>query len=274
MSTPRVVSCSLAVILALALPGCRTGGDKTAQAPSGPEAPGFVQALVGQQRILLSGGAAKSVSRKAGSAARDPNPCDAAVEIQHAALQGGTLRLTVLHLGEPRVEGVAPKRGKQCSVSPETAVTLSGLGGSDAAAMEQEVEQLLQTPEAYLAGAGKKLSPPADFVEGLAATGVGTSSAPERNLARQVTAWPKRLLWVDVTAPAPKKGMRREVEVEVAGVVSPDGRFSEAKITTPLTEEHTAAVKRSTTLWRFEPARAGEKAIAARTATRCALRMY
>jgi hypothetical protein len=275
MTAPRLLSCSVAVILAAALGACRTGGDKTAKAPAGPETPDFVRALVGQQRILLSGGESRAVSRKVGAPAPHPDACDAAVEIRQASLEGGTLRFSVAHLGEPRIDGVAPRRGKPCAVSPETAVTVSGLApGSDVTVVEQEIDRVLQTPDSYLASAGKNVTRPTEFVEGIAATGVGVSSAPERNLARQVTTWPKRLLWIDVTAPAPKKGMRREVEVEVAGVVGPDGRLSEPKVTTPLNEEHAAVVKRSLGLWRFDPARAGEKAIAARTASRLALRMY
>jgi hypothetical protein len=275
MSSQRLLSCCLAVILGVAVSSCRTGGDKTAKAPTGPESPAFVQALVGQQRILLSGGESRAVARKAGQAAPKPDACDAAVEIQQASLQGGTLRFSVRSLGQPRLEGVAPRRGKPCAVAAQTAVTVSGLAdGADAAAVEQELERVLQTPDAYLTAAGINVARPSEVVEGIAATGVGTSSAPERNLARQVTTWPKRLLWVDVAAPAPKKGLRREVEVEVAGVVAADGRFTEPKVNTRLADEHAEAVKRSLGLWRFDPARAGEKAIAARTASRCALRMY
>jgi hypothetical protein len=269
----RLLSCS--VILAVAAWGCRTGGGKVAQAPSGPEEPAFVQALVGQQRILLTGGEGQAVSRKKGSPALKADACDAAVEIRQASLQGGTLRVTAVHLGQPRLEGVAPRRGKPCAVVPQTTVVVGGFAsGDEASAMEEELGRVLQTPEGYLATSGVAQPAASEVVEGVAATGVGTSTAPERNLARQVTAWPKRLLWVDAAVPAPKKGLRREAEVEVQGVVGTDGRLTDSKVLSPLAEEHLSVVRRSLGLWRFAPARAGEKCIAARTSARLALRMY
>ena len=272
----RVLSCSLAVVLALAASACRTGGG-TAQKPvTAAEPPAFVQGLVGQQRILLNGGQSGGAARKRGETGLKPDACDAAVEIRQASFEGGTLRATLVYLGQPRVEGVAPRRGKPCAVVAESAFALGGFtDGMESAAIEEEVGRLLQTPEGYLATAGVTVAKPGEVVEGIAATGVGTSTAPERNLARGVTAWPKRLLWVDVAVPAPKKGLRRESEVEVAGIVGVDGTLSEPKIATPLTEEHLAVVKRGLTLWRFKPAVAGEgKVIAARTTSRLALRMY
>jgi hypothetical protein len=276
MSTSlRVLSCSLAVLVALAASACRTGGGAAKKPVGGPEAPPFVQALLGQQRILLTGGESRAVTRKQGDSAPKPDACDMAVEIRQASFEGGTLRATLVNLGQPRVEGVAPRRGKPCAVAAETGLTVGGFTeGMDAAAIEQEVGRVLQTPEGYLASSGVNADKPGEIVEGIAATGVGTSTPPERNLARQVTAWPKRLLWVDVAVPAPKKGMRREAEVEVAGVVGVDGKLTEPRITTPLAAEHLAVVKRGLSLWRFKPARAGEKSIAARTTARMALRMY
>lgn len=269
----RPVVCSLAVLFTLATAACRTGGGPTAKAPTSPETPPYVLALVGEHRILIGGSGGRPIARKVGEAAPKPGPCDAAVEVRQASLEGGTLRLVVAYLGDVRVEGAAPNRGKPCAVQPETSATVAGLG-ADAPAVEQEMNRVLPTPEAYLAAAGVSFDRPTEVLEGVAATGSGTSSAPERNLARQVTTWPKRLLWVDAAVPAPKKGLRREVEVEVRAVVGSDGRLTEPSVLTPLNEDHLKAVKRGLTIWRFVPARAGDKALAARVTSRLALRMY
>jgi hypothetical protein len=274
-SSPRLLSCFLAVTVALAAWACRTGGKAAPSAPAAAEAPAFVQALVGQQRIMLTGGESKASSRRRGEAPAQADACDVAVEIRQASFQGGTLNATLVHLGQPRLDGAAQRRGKPCPTVAESAFTLGGFTSDmDAAAIEAEVGRVLQTPEGYLTTAGLKLEKPAEVVEGIAATGQGTSTAPERNLARQVTTWPKRLLWVDAAVPAPKKDLRRESEVEVRGVVTTDGQFAEPTVLTPLAAEHMTMVKRGLSLWRFAPARAGEKAISARTSARLSLRMY
>jgi hypothetical protein len=197
------------------------------------------------------------------------------VEIRQASLEGGTLRFVLGYLGEVRVEGAAPNRGKPCAVVPESGVTVAGFApGTEPPVVEEEMNRILATPEAYLSALNVTVQRPTEFLEGVAATGSGTSTAPERNLARQVTTWPKRLLWVDAAVPAPKKGLRREVEVEVRAVVAADGRITDSSVLTPLSDEHLGAVKRGLNLWRFVPARAGEKAVAARVTSRLALRMY
>ena len=274
-SSARLLSCFLVVTVALAAAGCRTGGKAAPSAPSAAEAPAFVQTLVGQQRILLTGGESKAGSRRRGEAPSQPDACDVAVEIRQASFQGGTLQATLVHLGQPRLDGAAQRRGKACPTVAESAFSLGGFSSDmDAAAIEAEVGRVLQTPEGYLAAAGLKLEKPAEVMEGVAATGSGTSTAAERNIARQVTTWPKRLLWVDAAVPAPKKDLRRESEVEVRGVVTADGQLTEGSVLTPLAADHMEMVKRGLSLWRFAPARAGEKAVSARTTARLSLRMY
>jgi hypothetical protein len=106
-----------------------------------------------------------------------------------------------------------------------------------------------------------------------AAEGIAASSE-ERMLGRKVTAWPRRVLWVDAEFHDLTGKVRRAVELDFGTVVGVDGRLYQPQLSTFLGSTQEELVKRAFTLWRFEPARTDEKPVAARVAGRMTLRIY
>src|SRR6185369_1499109 len=89
----------VAVAFSLMLPACRSGQGPSATGPATPAPPAEVQQLVGQTRILRYRGNERKVTLKREDLARLGGGCDAAVDVRQASLEGGTLRLTLSHLG-------------------------------------------------------------------------------------------------------------------------------------------------------------------------------
>lgn len=264
----------LAWSLAAGLAGCRSGGAPAVR-PAAEPPPDFVQSYVGQRRILLheKGDARLELTRA--EAGRRAAACASAVEVKRSTLTGGVLRLDLDHIGRPSV--AAKDAGKTCGPPPAAyGLALSGFGATDGAeAVEESVAKVLATPEAFLTARGVAFDRAAVADPGVAAgPDVPGSSADERSLGRKVTAWPKPLLSVSPELVVGKKELRRESEVEFAGVVGPDGRLHRLKIATPLSAGHQALVERALGMWRFEPAVTGDGAVAGKVALRTSLRIY
>lgn len=264
----------LAWSLLAVLAGCRSGGGPAVRpAPEPP--PEFVQSYVGERRILLHAKDEARLTLTRAEAGRRASACASAVEVKRATLTGGVLRLDLEHIGRPSVAGQNPPGG--CGAPPAAyGLAVSGFGGGDGAeAVEESLAKVLVTPEAFLAARGVAFDRAPVEDPGIAAgPDVPGSTAEERSLGRKVTAWPKALLSVSPEVLVGRKELRRESEIEFAGVVGPDGRLHRLKVTTPLSAGHQALVERALGLWRFEPAAGPDGAVAGKVALRTSLRMY
>jgi hypothetical protein len=260
--------------LALGLLGAAAAGCRTAkpQAPSAAPAPGtdVVRAYVGEARILIHRGDEQSVAVRKGEAL--PGDCDVAVVVRSAALDKGAARFSLEMLGRPNA-GRAPKCG---GATPSgIALGVSGFAADESAeSLKAALDAVLQTPEAYLKSKGTAfdLAPGPDEKE--VANPDPTASADERSLARKVTVWPKKLLSVDALYHDPTGRIRQESEMEFDAVVGTDGRLHHPHLKAGLGESHETVALRALGLWRFEPARMGDKPVAARLAARLVLRIY
>lgn len=239
--------------------------------PSAPR-PDFIRSYVGQAGFLRHGGDHKqwSVDRKA--VERQSGGCDVAVEVKAAAFQKGVVQLSLESLGQPRVEG---KRSQCGRMVPAITLRITGFAPDEPAdAVTSAVGRLLVTPEALLAVHGIRFDLPPMAEQLLVADRSSVGKGPEMRLAQEVTRWPRKLLWVEPAYADPNRKVKHEGEVEIAAVVGSDGRIREPQILTTLAEAHQRHVQRAFSLWRFEPARRGTQAVAARVTERTVLRIY
>jgi hypothetical protein len=218
-------------------------------------APDFLQALVGQRRVLVQRGDAGNLALRREDAGRAAAGCDVAVEVQRASLEKGTLRLVLEYIGAPEVGG---KPGAKCGpVGHVRTATVSGFeNGAAAADVNGVVDRLAPTPEAYLAARGVTFDLAADPKEpAVAAVVPPNGNDEERQLGRQVTAWPKRLLAVQPAFSDVSGRVRQESEIEFKAIVGVDGRLHQPHVVSGLGPSHEEIVLRALSVWRYEPAR-------------------
>jgi hypothetical protein len=259
-------------VMALAVPACRSGQGPGAGKPEAPAAPGLVEQLVGQSRVLRHRGDEKKLALKREDVARLAGDCDAVVEVRQSALQQGTLRLTLAHLGRPHVP--AQERAGRRQACPPTAITTVAVSRMNGDAVPAVLAALLPTPEEYLQARGGAFDrQPAEPSGTVAAEGPG-STIDERNVARQVATWPVALFTVDADVPRPSGVAGRESEADFVGVVGTDGRLHGARVTSPLSDEHARHLQRVLGLWLYQPARAADRELPARVNGKAVLRLY
>ncbi len=249
--------------------GCRSGAAPKPGAPALP--PDLVRSYVGQELILRHRGdeAKWSLDRK--SVEKQSGECDVAVEVKQATFQKGVAQFRLEYLGQPRTERWRSRCRRQV---PEVALRITGFRSDETAeAVTTVVGRLLATPEACLGARGIRFDLPAAGEPKAVADRSTVAKEAEMRLARDVSRWPRRLLWVEPAYADPGK-IKHEGEIEIAGVVGSDGRLYRTQILTPLDEKHQRLIERVFPLWRFEPARKGNDPIAARATERTVFRIY
>jgi hypothetical protein len=253
-----------AVLLAA---GCQSGRPKAPVAGPGAD---FLRPYVGQQRILRAHGDRDRVEiRKKGGA--PAGTCDVAVQVRSAALDKGAPVLVLDTLGDVSTE----KFRSRCKAVP-SAVTLrlTGFQADPAPQITARIDQAVPVPEAYLRSHGIAF----DLAKGAEPAVAGATEArmnttdEERRLGRRVTAQPRRILWVDPIYRNPR--VHHEAEVEFDAVVGADGRLYRPQVKGGLSKDHVAAIQRALSAWRFEPARAGQEAVAVHHGGRLVFRIY
>jgi hypothetical protein len=263
---------TIALTLVLAAgAGCRSGAQKGG--PTAPRPPADVlKPFIGQDRVLRYYGREKSVSLKKKDVARHGGECDVAVHVSDGAFENGRLRLTLDVLGEPNVSG-RPRRKERCrTAAPTLSFTVSDFQAQDTPEeVAARVSLVLPAPEAYLAAHGIRFDRQAVGEETAVASQEPDANESERRLGRSVTTWPKVLLSVEPVLRDPSRRIHQQGEVEFVAVVGTDGRLRNPVLKTGLEERHEALIKRALAAWRLEPARQGDRPVAARVLLRTAL---
>jgi hypothetical protein len=257
------------VVLVSALTACRSSQAPRPGAPAPP--PDVVRPYVGQTLLLRHRGDEKKWSLDRKSVDKQSGTCDVAVFVRDGSFDKGAAQFLLEYLGEPRTEKWRSKCRK-----PVHAITLrvTGLGGDSEAAVRGAVGQVLATPEAWLAAHGNRFDFPAGAGEPkVIADRSNVAAQAEMRVARDVTRWPRRLLWIEPAYADPGK-IKHEGEVELAAVAGADGRLYGAKVTTPLDDRHEKFIMRGFPLWRFEPARKKDDPVAARVTERTVFHIY
>ncbi len=262
--------------LAVLLAGCRSAGPKRPEAAGTREPSALERAFVGQKRILIRHADQAKPSLKRKDVAGLKPGCQGAVEVRTISADKGSVRLGLALLGRPRL-GEA-RGGYSCKVFVhEIAVTIGGYGASDGTPqMTADIDQLLVTPEAYLALNGVLFDlPGGGTTKPIADPGV-SAPAEERKLAREVKSWVRPLLSVEPTYFDPRRKVRHQGEVSFTAIVGTDGRLHEPRLTSVLAgESQDEQVLRALSLWRLEPARKADRApVPSRLQGRTVLHIY
>ena len=260
----RSLRVALAAVLLAA--GCRSAGPKGGAVRPGPDP---LRAYVGEVRILRAKADERSVT--AGGKQRLTGDCDMVVRVRSAGFQKGGALFSLETVGRPAVSGREP-RCRQ--VQPMIQLLVSGATAS-ASDLVARVDEVLQTPEAYMRSKGVAFDrPAAAAVPKEVASPDVLGPAAEATLGRKVTAWPKLLLSVSPYVHDTSGRLRQESEVEFEGVVGTDGRLHEPRLKTALSPAHQDAVLGALSRWRYEPAHTAEAPVPARITSRLALRIY
>jgi hypothetical protein len=242
---------------------CRSGAPSgpTGAAPSPP--PDLLKDFVGQTLILRHLGDERSVDVQQNGLASLKGDCDTVVDVTSGKLDRGTVRFALQTLGRPRLAARGPHQDKCAHDQPQVQLTVAGFApdasGTD---LGTALGHVLQTPDAYLAAHGVPFDLKAD------------SKPAAATPARLLTSPPERLLWADVTRQDPSRHLRFESEVEVEGLVGPDGRFSNGSVLSGLSNEQEESVKHLLPIWRFQPGRKGTDPVAVVVRQRLVLRIY
>ena len=267
---------SLVALALLAIPACRTGTGPTPRAPSAPE-PEFVRSYVGRAVILRHLGGQKQWSLDKKDVARQSATCDVGVEVKDAVFQKGVAQFRLEYLGRARVEG----KRNQCRAKerdrPRSLIALQVKGflpDEPPDAVTSVLDRLLMAPEALLAAHGIPFDVSPASEPSVVADRSPVAKPAEARLARDVTRWPRKLVWVEPAYADPARKVRHEGEMEFTAVVGSDGRLYGPSILTPLAEVHERQVKRALSLWRFEPARRAKEPVAVRLSERTTFRIY
>ena len=261
----------IAVSLALAglAAGCRSGGRTTVSQPKPGADP--LQKFVGQKMVLRHFGDRKDAAIKRGEEPK--GGCDVAVNVVAATAVGDSARFTLDSLGRLRVGGNPV--GKCGGLATPITLTVRGVNAGQPDTWSDVLASTLLTPEAYLAANGRPLPYAPEPEPKLAASASHASGdAEERTLGRKVTTWPKPVLSVEPSISSPGGKVHHEGEVEFITVVGADGRVFRPTVKTPLSDEHTRFISNVLLVWRFDPAKAGDKTVPARYEGRTVFTIY
>jgi hypothetical protein len=256
------------LLLALLAPACRSAGPKVPPAAPAP-LPDLLRPYEGALRVLPSRGDERTLTIGAGQ--QLTGECDVAVRVRSVAFDEGTTRFALETLGLPKVAG----RGVACKrLEPAIQLVLTGPAGAATPELTGRIDRVLPTPEAYLQAKGTAFDlPPGNAPPEVASTQSDANDG-ERRLARAVVAWPRLLLSVDATLPAPPGRARFERLVACEAIVGTDGRLHAPRTTTSLDPAENAVVLSALSFWRFEPARRADAPVGARIPLELVLRVY
>jgi hypothetical protein len=249
--------------LALAglLPACRSAAP--AARPGAAPSLSFLGTYIGQQRIALNFYDARRLAFARQDAARRREGCDLAVEVRDARLDAGTLSLRLEVLGRPHVEGQPARKAVCRPTQREVDLVVSGFAGSEnAEAVQALLDQVLPTPEGYLKSRGVTFELKSiDDPKAPLASANPIATPEQQSLWRKVTSPSRTLLRVDAEWHDPAHKVRHEGEIEFTGVVGVHGRLRDVRVSTPLSSEQEAHVRRALAFWRCDPARTKDGAV-------------
>ncbi|MBN2370835.1 MAG: hypothetical protein JXO72_10115 [Vicinamibacteria bacterium] len=266
MRGSRVLVIGLTFVSFCAFIGCRTARGTKGMLPSGPIAD-FTRDYAGQMRILAGFGEDSHVKLTRGGALA--TGCDAAVLVTSAVLEGGSARFELELIGLPRID--AKPYGRECRKAPRSySLILTDLETEKA---DEEVDRVLQTPERYLTDRGVEFAYEPSRMQGPVADKRLHTTAEERSLARTITTPHKRLLSVVPVRREKSKDMRYQGEVTFLAVIGADGRLHETRLIGSY-GVHADRIVKVLDLWRYEPARRGDEAVAFRAEERTVFRVY
>jgi TonB family protein len=203
--------------------------------------------FVGQKLILRSYGDEQEVVVKRRDLNRATGTCDKAVEVLKATHNKDKVVFQLEQIGDIRAGGAS-----RCSRSwSQTMFTITDLGNASSQAFQSELQDLLLTPEAYLSKNGHPFDlQPSEELGPVTKPGGGiTAPKPVLNITPQFSEEARQ-----------KRIGDSRVVVEI--VIGPDGRVHSSKVVSSPGYGLNEQALRVLPLWRFEPARQGDKKVA------------
>jgi len=244
---------ALAAISALILLTARTSQGQT------PE--DFLRSLINQKLILLNVGEREEVKLKRSQLHNAPGSCDIAVIVETAEWDSGTVRFRFEDIGHPHVEG-GP--GKSCkTVHTNTALEISGFARDEQPDLLQtSISEILLTPEQYIDAQGTTFNPP-------------PRPDDEAIFRLQPPIQPPRpLLTVDPNYSEEARRAKYQGTMRLTVVVGGDGRPHRVRVSRSLGKGLDEMALKALPMWRFEPAKRGDMAVAVEVSVEVSFNLY
>jgi TonB family protein len=213
------------------------------------DVPQQLHSYVGQKLILRSYGNDQVVTVKRTDLNRGKGTCDKAVEVLNVTGDKDKAVFQLEQIGEIQAGGssVCPRSWAQ------TTLTITDVGDTSSQAFQSELQDLLLTPEAYLARIGHPFDhQPSEDLGPVTRPGGGvTPPRPVLQISPEFSEQARKERIED---------SRASVEI----VIGPDGRIHSSRILKGPGHGLDEQALRVLSLWRFEPARQGDKPVAVR----------
>lgn len=224
----------------------------------------FLHSLINQKLILRNLGDQQEVKLKKDNVRDLPGSCDLAVIVEAATWDRGTMRFDLEDVGHPWVAGGQRVQGRSCkSVYSNTVLEISGFKRNEQPdSLRAVVSEILLTPEQYLIAHGVSF----DLAQG-----------PDDEVAIRTpppTQAPKTLLAVDPTFSEEARQLKYQGTLLLNVIVGTDGRPHKVRVARPLGKGLDEMAVKVLPMWRFEPARQQEKAVAAEIRVEVSFNLY
>ena len=206
-----------------------------------------VNSYVGQKLILRSYGDAQDVTVKSKDLSRPAGTCDKAVEVLQATRDQDQIVFQLEQIGNVSAGGAL-----RCSRAwSKTTFTITELGNISPQAFSSELQDVFLTPEAYLARNGHPFDlQPSEQTGPIARLGGGVSP-------------PKPVLQITPEFSEEARQSRiGDSRLAVEIVIGSDGRVHSSRVVSGSGYGLDEQALRVLPLWRFEPARQGDKPVA------------
>jgi TonB family protein len=206
-----------------------------------------VNSYVGQKLILRSYGDAQDVTVKSKDLNRPAGTCDKAVEVLQATRDQDQIVFQLEQIGNVSAGGAS-----RCSRAwSKTTFTITELGNISPQAFSSELQDVFLTPEAYLARNGHPFDlQPSEETGPIARLGGGVSP-------------PKPVLQITPEFSEEARQSRiGDSRLAVEIVIGSDGRVHSSRVVSGSGYGLDEQALRVLPLWRFEPARQGDKPVA------------
>lgn len=233
----------------------------TAETSQGQTATDLLRSLINQKLILRNVGEREQVKLKRSQLHDAPGSCDIAVIVETAEWDGGTVRFKFEDIGHPHMEG-GP--GNSCkTVHTNTTLQISGFARDEQPdSLQTSISEILLTPEQYIAAQGAVFSLP-------------PRPDDERIFRVQPSVKPPRpVLTVDPNYSEEARLAKYEGTVRLTVVVGGDGRPHRVVVTRSLGKGLDEMAVKALPMWRFEPAKKEDKAVAVEISVEVSFHLY
>jgi TonB family protein len=207
-----------------------------------------LQSFTGREFILFHRRGEDTIRLRNGRLSQHSGPCDIAVLVNAAEWDNGRASLLLETVGTPYI---ANKPRSTCPrLSDRTALEISGFSNDEPEnSLSDSMRQVLKTPEEYLAANGIRFDFP-------------SVADNEEIKSQEPVAHPQVLMGVDgaYTEEARRKRLSGSVTIKI--VVGSDGRVHDARVVAGLGSGLDEKALRAISMWRFQPARQGDRLVA------------